>query len=336
MLLSEALQEFDLSLAGVALLSTRTWYRRRLRSLAGFLGDVDISTITTPDLRRWRVHLVEQDQRWMDHPTRPPVAGGLSVWTVRGYITACRRLFAWLADEGLLGHNPAARLEMPPKPSRATPKAISYQEVLAMIQAASVRDRAMVTFLAATGCRVGGLADLRLGDLEMEREPLRATVREKFRGGPRARIVYYGPLTAFFLLVWLAIRPDKFGTDHVFLGQRGPLTESGIHQALKRLGRRVGVTGRCNPHAFRHGFAKGYLDQGADLGTVSQLLGHGGIEVTSEFYSRWLPGELAERHQRFSWLERLVNSAGESVSLAQFFAPALPASVASVGKVHGE
>ena len=71
---------------------------------------------------------------------------------------------------------------------------------------------------------------------------------------------------------------------------------------LKRLAKRAGVNGRFNPHAFRHGWARGALKNGADLGTVSQILGHSSIQVTAEFYARWADEELAQRHQKFSWL----------------------------------
>ena len=83
------------------------------------------------------------------------------------------------------------------------------------------------------------------------------------------------------------------------------MTVSGLNQALKRLARRAGVTGRCNPHSFRHGFARSFLQSGGDLATVAQILGHSSIRVTGDFYSAWSDKELAERHDQFSPIKHL-------------------------------
>jgi len=300
--LSEALRAFDLSLVGNAADSTRSWYQQRLGALVEFTGDVEVEELTISDLRRWRLSLIERDGRWQDHPTRPEQAGGLSPWTVRGYVRAVRAFCNWCVREGLLVSSPAARLRLPPKPQNP-PKAVSEDDVEAMLEVAGVRDRAIVCVLAATGCRVGGLCDLRLCDLELGHQPARAMVREKGRGGKKSRLVFFGPQTVSALRAWIAIRPEV-GDDHIFLGQRGPLTEGGIYQVLRRLAKKAGIHGRSNPHAFRHAFARGALENDADLGTVSQLLGHSSIGVTNEFYGRWSVEELGRRSERYGWFEK--------------------------------
>ena len=303
MKLSEALREFDTALVGNVADSTRSWYSRRLGALVEFVGDVEIEELTISDLRRWRASLIERDARWTDHPTRPEEEGGLSPWTVRGYIRAVRAFCNWLVHEGLLVSSPAARLRLPPKPPNP-PKAVRPQDVVAMLEVADARDRAIVCVLAATGCRVGGLCDLRLSDLDLNHQPARAMVREKGRGGKKSRLVFFGPQTVDALRSWLAIRPEMGGDDHIFLGQRGPLTEGGIYQVLRRLAKKAGVEGRFNPHAFRHAFARGALENGADLGTVSQLLGHSSVQVTDEFYGRWSADELGRRSEKYGWFEK--------------------------------
>jgi len=305
--LSEVLREFDLSLVGNAADSTRSWYQARLGALVEFTCDVEIEELTISILRRWRASLLQRDGRWSDHPTRPEKEGGLSPWTVRGYMRAVRAFCNWCVREGLLISSPAARLRLPPKPQNP-PKAVSPEDVVSMLEVADVRDRAIVCVLAATGCRVGGLCDLRLSDLELEHQPARAMVREKGRGGKKARLVFFGPQTVASLRAWIVIRPDNGGDDHVFLGQRGPLTEGGVYQILRRLAKKAGIKGRFNPHAFRHAFARGALENGADLGTVSQLLGHSGIGVTNEFYARWSVEELGKRSEKYGWFEKKAKS----------------------------
>jgi site-specific recombinase XerD len=307
--LSEALTEFDLALIGCVAESTRSWYRKRLRGLARQLGDVDIEEVSVSDLRRWRKGLVKKDKRWVNHPTKPAKSGGLSPWTIRGHVRACRRFFRWLVEDGILEVSPAQRLRLPAKPP-SDPKAITAADVEAMYEGAeNTRDRAIISFLADTGCRVGGLCGVKLCDVDLDAEPVHVVVREKSAGGLRPRAVYLGARGRADLEAWLEERDDA--SDYVFVSQRGgPLTTGGLYQVLKRLARKAGVEGRYNPHAFRHAFVRGALDNGADLGTVSQLAGHSSVMVTGDIYGRWADQELAERHTRYCWFEKHVNGNG--------------------------
>jgi integrase/recombinase XerD len=62
---------------------------------------------------------------------------------------------------------------------------------------------------------------------------------------------------------------------------------------------RAGVGGRHNPHSFRHALARRLLKHHADMGTVSELLGHRDIETTHKFYARWSKTELNNRHRQY-------------------------------------
>ncbi len=287
MLLSEALDAFRLSLNGVASPKTLAWYSSLLRAMVEFLGDGDVGATAVTDLRRWRVSLLN---------------ASYSVWTVHGYLRGARRFFSWLVDERLLDESPAARLEVPKLPEEP-PKGISLEDLKRMIAVArssGARDYAIVLFLADTGCRVGGLCGLKPDELDLERR--RAIVHEKGAGGNgKTRTVYFGDRTSAALVEWLGVRPRSKGKT-VFVGRRGPLQTSGVYQLFKRLARTAGVTGRWNPHSLRHGWARGALQAGADLATVSQILGHSSVEVTARFYGRFSESELARSHERFSWV----------------------------------
>ena len=289
MVLSTACERFLESLSGARSPATVQWYRFRLAALRQGVGDMRLDAVTVSDLRRWRAR---------------SAARGLSPWTVHGYVRAARRLFAWLVQEGLLNESPASRLELPALPDEP-PKALDLADLARLLAAARgcPRDYAIVCMLADTACRVGGLVGLELGDLDLGRG--RALVREKGRGGRRkARTVYLLPETVGALREWLDVRPAASG-QRVFVGQRGPLTTSGVYQVLRRLAGRAGVQGRWNPHSFRHGWARAALMAGADLGTVADVLGHVDIAVTRRFYARWGDDELRERHGQFSPMSRV-------------------------------
>lgn len=300
MRLSAAIQEFELSLKGVAAPGTRILYLRRLRSLLAFLGDVEIEQITISDLRQWRANLAERKERWVNHCYRPSVPGGLSPWTIHSYIRIVRRFFKWLVEEGHLDHNPAARLELPPLPEEP-PKAITEEDLYQLLDAAhnNPRNYALLCMLADTAARVGAISSLRLEDLELENR--RALVREKGRGGGKRRYVYFSERTKKALEAYLRVRPA--GSEYLFVSRHGgAMTPHAIYQVLRRLAKKAGVKGRFNPHAFRHGWARGALKNGADLGTVADILGHSSVEVTKRFYARWKDEELRERHEKFTWL----------------------------------
>ncbi|WP_299030015.1 tyrosine-type recombinase/integrase [uncultured Thermanaerothrix sp.] len=303
MQLSVAIQEFDLSLAGVVASGTRKLYLRRLHSLLDFLGDVEIEQITTSDLRRWRADLSERKERWVNNPYRPPAAGGLSPWTIHSHVRIARQFFKWLIEENYLSQNPAARLELPPLPEEP-PKAVAEEDLQRLLNAArdDPRNYALVCMLADTAARVGAIATLKLKDLDLENR--RALVWEKGRGGrKKAQYVFFSWRTREALIEYLRVRPDN-ASDYLFISKRGGhLTPHAIYQLLRRLARKAGITGRFNPHAFRHGWARGALRNGADLGTVSDILGHSSVEVTKRFYARWADGELQERHDKFTWLK---------------------------------
>jgi integrase/recombinase XerD len=84
------------------------------------------------------------------------------------------------------------------------------------------------------------------------------------------------------------------------------LKTSGVNQILKRLARRAGITGRFNPHSFRHAFAKQYLMDGGDLATLSDLLGHSDVQVTKSSYSVFITDELARKHAEHSPVAKLI------------------------------
>lgn len=302
--LSHALEEFQQSMVGVKSESTCRWYRYTLSSMLDELGDVQIQDITTSALRRWRTALLGRSARWEDHPGRPEAEGGLSPETVRGHVRAARVFFNWLVSEGLLEDSPGRRLEYPRKSGSTQKKAINPDDALAMLKVADTTEQAIILFLADTGCRVGGLCGLKRENLDLQRK--QATVVEKGRGGGKMRTVFFSKGTAQILDLYLSRRKEVVhGADHVFLGRYSkPFQPSGIYQLIKRVAKRASVTGRFNPHAFRHGWAKEALRGGADLGTVSQVLGHSSISVTHDFYSHWEHSELGDRQRQFSWIGR--------------------------------
>jgi integrase len=318
MRLSEALEVFYLSMYGVAADKTITFYKNRLPSLIKYLGDIDISQITLDDLRLWRTKLSQRDVKYKDHKYHPPVKGKLSPYTIRTYVRCARRFFNWLEEDGKLDNNPALRLKMPAKPDLPR-KGISKTDLEKIIIAAeetSVRDLAIVLFLADTGCRVGGLANLKNEDIDLTHK--RAIVFEKGKGGnAKKRVVFYGDRTAYTLSNLMTQRPrdeeiHPDSVEYLLLGSRKnkgaylALSENGIYQVLKRLAREWGIEKGFNPHNLRHGAIRGWLANGMPLSLASQLAGHSSVTVTADIYGTANENELAQAHQNYTWIDQKI------------------------------
>lgn len=306
MRLTVAVDDYLSSRRGLISPKTETNYRFSLSVLIAALGDVEIETVTLDRLRIFRAHLFDRRERYASPQARRPHQDGpLSVWSIATHIRLTRQFFKWLTDEGYLPANPAARLQVP-EVGNAPPKGITEEDLLKMLDAAraSPRDLALLMFLADTGCRVGGLAGLKLADLDLGQRT--AIVREKGkRGSPKTRQVFFNPPTAAALKAWLKERRKLSGAkdEHLFIGSKGPLTGNGIYQIVERIGRDAGVDGRCNPHAFRHGLARALLERGLDLCRVARILGHSDERITARFYGVFSQAELAEAHDRYSWIK---------------------------------
>ncbi len=203
------------------------------------------------------------------------------------------------------------------------PKAITDDDVdrlLARLPQEDVRDRAIILLLVDTGCRVGGLCSLTLDALDL---PGRcATVIEK---GNRGRRIYFTEMTADALALYRSVRPAA-GTEALFLSASGtPLTTNGVRLMLERVGKRAGVKGRVNAHAFRHHFARfdsadgplavdrvnahafrhhfarSFLRNGGNLAALGRILGHSpGSPITAKYYAVFDDDDLRRYHEQFS------------------------------------
>lgn len=304
MLLSEAVDALAVAtIADGRSQRTAQDYRDKLSVLVAFLADPPIDQVTVGDLRRFIADLRTRQTRYADTGARPEIPGGLSLASVAGYVRCVKRLFSWLLDEQLIAANPAKRIKTPTVP-RGEPKAYDRNDFTKLLAATAgddpvaIRDRAVLLFLADTGCRLAGLVGLAIDDVDLER--MIAKVLEK--GGRTRRVVFSEP-TRDALAAWLAVRPR---VDHTMLwanlGHRGSpwLTDEGVRQILKRLKAKAGVTGPVNPHAFRHGFAREYLLNGGDLGTLADLLGHSDVQVTWQHYAIFRTAELQAKHDKHS------------------------------------
>lgn len=259
--------------------TTLEWYRYYLRPLCEAFGERNADSVSLSDLRT--VIFSKLD---------------LSPFSKFNFARAIKRLFRWSYEEALISDNPARKLRLPPLPKK-TPAGITDENISRLLAAAQQtksreRDYALVLFLVETGARLGGVAALRVGDVDLQKR--RAVVSEKGRGGKKERLVFFSEQTSCAIQNWLSHRPAT-DSNRLFL-----LKEHGIYQVLKRLAKQANVEGRWNPHAFRHAFARRLLAHGMSIGVVSHLMGHSSVQVTLDFYGRFSNDELQKIYDEYS------------------------------------
>jgi len=256
-------------------------YRSTLQPLVLALGSArDIRHITTVEMIEYMQDIKNNDVRYLLHPSRPKLKSKLSPATVMKHIKSIKRFFNWLIEIGELEKNPADSLKRPKldamvdRNKAATPDEI---ELLLRVTFGHVRNHLLTRLLIDTGCRAGGIANLKIADIDLDK--CRAIVTEK---GDKIRPVWFSETTARFLRQWLVNRPI-WKHDYVFGTDAGHMNAASVSQVIRRASISAGIRS-LGSHSLRH--AKGYqlADDGAPASVAAAALGHEDPTITLKYY----------------------------------------------------
>ncbi|MFN3499944.1 MAG: tyrosine-type recombinase/integrase, partial [Pannonibacter indicus] len=234
-------------------------------------------------------------------------ARGMAPSTQARKLSALRRFFRFLFQEGDRKDDPTARLDGP-SPAREIPDVLSREEVGRLIGACGqdTRLRCLIELLYGAGLRATELVTLRMGNLPRRKAGQWMTGEIIIRGkGGKDRLCPLGKAALSALSDWLEARESSLpetpmarsrAEPFVFpsRGKEGHLTRRRLGQMLEDLAGKAGLRSeRVYPHALRHAYATHLLQGGADLRSVQTLLGHADI-ATTQIYTHVLTDELAE------------------------------------------
>ena len=222
-------------------------------------------------------------------------------------ISGLRSFFEFLIFEKYISQNPLRLIESP-KISRKLPDTLSIEEIdlltsnLDLSKEQGERNLAIIELLYGCGLRVSELVDLKISDLFFNENFIKVTGK-----GNKQRLIPIGNITKQNVNNYLQNSRNKIKVmnafnDHVFLNRRGKnLTRAMIFTIVKNLAKKANFSKSISPHTFRHSFATHLLENGADLRTIQQLLGHESI-TTTEIYmhldNKYLSEALNKFHPR--------------------------------------
>jgi integrase/recombinase XerD len=270
--------------------NTLSSYRRDLRRYLAHLQVRHVSTadgISEPDISAFLQALREGDP---DHPPLAANSAARAVVAVRGF-------HRFLLREGVTTTDPASAVH-PPAPPKRLPKAITVEEVEALLDAAgadqtprAVRDRALLELLYGCGARISEAVGLDVDELDLDSGTVKLLGK-----GSKQRIVPIGSYARQAIDAYLVrARPELAAggsrpttSPALFLNARGGRLSrqsawTVLRAAAGRAGLRDDVRREISPHTLRHSFATHLLDGGADIRVVQELLGHASVTTTQVY-----------------------------------------------------
>ena len=221
--------------------------------------------------------------------------------TVSRNAASIRAYFSFLFKEKLIDNNPAENLETP-KVKKKMPAILNLKEVECLLNQPNVneikgiRDKAMLEVLYATGMRVTELVTLKIDDVDIDMEYVLCRTEN------RTRVIPIGSKAIESLTLYLEKARGallKNGEDaFLFLNCFGKsMTRQGFWKIIKVYASKAGIDDEITPHILRHSFAYHLIENGADLQSVQEMMGHSDISTT-QMYSRINRNKLKEVYNK--------------------------------------
>ena len=268
-------------------------YERDLKSYIQYLKHIErltkINEVQRIQLVQFLTYLKEQ---------------GKSSRTAARHIASIRAFHQFLLRTKVMDHDPSVYIETP-QLERNLPDRLSVQEVEMLLNAPNkkdrygIRDKAMLELLYATGIRVSELIHLKLDDIQLTMGFIRCTGK-----GNKERIIPIGKTAIAAIDEYIEkARPHfvspKNQDDSLFLNHHGKqLTRQGFWKILKKLTHDLGMTKELTPHTLRHSFAAHLLENGADIRSVQEMLGHADLSTT-QIYTHFTKARLKDVYSQF-------------------------------------
>ncbi|WP_455617830.1 site-specific tyrosine recombinase XerD [Eisenbergiella sp.] len=255
--------------------NTELSYKRDLQKLQSFLeeqGIEDPHRITETSLNSYILFL-EKNQ--------------FAPATVSRHIAAVKAFFHFMVKRGMVSEDVSENLKAP-RIEKKMPEILTMEEVVRLLEQPGrntpkeIRDRAMLELLYATGIRVSELISLQITDLNLRLGYIIC------RDSSKERAIPFGNQAKEALLLYLKEARDILikgtQTEALFVNCSGkPMSRQGFWKLIKYYAAKAGIEADITPHTLRHSFAAHLVENGADLHSVQEMMGHSDISSTQVY-----------------------------------------------------
>ena len=271
------LEKYEQYLTDVKKASANTLasYMRDVRQLSDYVAAHDLPGLDSLDDEELAAYIA-----WLRHNGQSPA-------TVSRCIASLKSFYSLLLSQGVVDHNPAAGL-VPEKAVQKLPQILTSKEVELLLEQPECtdmkgyRDRAMLELLYATGIRVSELISLDVSDVNIPAGFIRCRSKDKERMIP----LYPAAIKALseyveFIRPQMIASPDEQSLFVNISGER--MSRQGFWKIIKTYQKKAGIEKDITPHTLRHSFAAHLLENGADLRSIQEMLGHADISSTQVY-----------------------------------------------------
>lgn len=223
-------------------------------------------------------------------------AGHLKASTFNTLTYSIKSFFSWLESEEIIPNNPTKKLPVNKLPKRLR-KSLTMEEIEKLRVASKTdRERALIEFLFATGCRVSEVVGVDVAHINFYNNSLRVIGK-----GDKERTVFFNDKAKFYIRKYLDTRPDN--NPALFIGERKPyarLQQRAIEKIVEKIAKRTDLNKNIFPHLLRHSFATLGLQAGADITTIQHLLGHTSVNTSQTYAEQSIDNIGHEYKQHFT------------------------------------
>lgn len=207
--------------------------------------------------------------------------------TISRHVSALRSFFKYLKANNIIDDNPCTLISNP-KLDKKLPKYLNYEDIDKLLNAfdnnnyIGLRNSLILEMLYSTGIRVSEISNIKLKDISISDKSIRITGK-----GNKERIVYFGTTCLNLINKYLKnsyIKLNKNNSEYLILSKTGKrINDREIRTIVDDASKIAGINIKISPHVLRHTFATHMLNEGADLRSVQELLGHENLSTTQVY-----------------------------------------------------
>ena len=234
----------------------------------------------------------------------------LSVSTISRKLSSLRSFYRYLFNSDIIKNNPM-KFVSSPKKEKKLPRYLSLDEVKEIFEVPNInvplgqRDRLILEILYSTGIRVSELVNLKMDDIDLDGKEIRVLGK-----GNKERIVYFNDVCLKYVNLYISngrseiLSNNNMTSNYLIINGHGKnITTRGIEKLLDNILRKTKLKKKVSPHMLRHSFATHLLNEGCDILTVKELLGHESLEST-QIYTHISNERLKEVYSKFHPLSK--------------------------------